>query len=216
MTESCKMLTAIGWLEVNNIPPTAPSNTVEYLRPNSSTEFDSYRRETDGEPKHHKAFTNFHFQFSRFPTDIIYNQPSPPSYSRVARHVVPQVDLVHGPRSNDDERRQPKRYSSPGPSNMGGGRQRCDGDSTLPLSDQPTIERQAGRQKVWLQSSGYLPRPSAVPQQLQSYIARCKGRSVGTHGKWHSLTGTGNQRSNEAKRMARGTTPYRGQTATVE
>lgn len=71
------MLTATGWHEVNNIPPTAPSNTVEYLRPNSSTEFDSYRRETDGEPKHHKAFTNFHFQFSRFPTDIIYNQPSP-------------------------------------------------------------------------------------------------------------------------------------------
>lgn len=165
VTESCKMLTATGWLEVNNIPPTAPSNTVEYLRPNSSTEFDSYRRETDGEPKHHKAFTNFHFQFSRFPTDIIYNQPSPPSYSRVARHVVPQVDLVHGPRSNDDERRQPKRYSFPGPSNMGGGRRRCDGDSTLPLSDQPTIERQASRKAESVTPISWKPThsPRAVP-----------------------------------------------------
>lgn len=44
-----------------------------------SNQFDTIRSETDGEPKHHKAFRNFHFQFSHFPTDIIYNHHCPAS-----------------------------------------------------------------------------------------------------------------------------------------
>lgn len=86
----------------------------------STSQFDAIRRETDGEPKHHKAFKNFHFQFSHFPTDIIYN-PCPAGR--------PALSNMDSPDDDDDAQREPKCYSYP---DTRTGKV----NSALPLSDQ--------------------------------------------------------------------------------